>query len=107
MMPYNPIYLTASEHEARDLGQSLDVLFDYLILDKKDAVPIYVRRIGDIIEIHPVQGSLESLTIVSSGKSGSQPKRMSVSCDGQSLSVTLGNSVYHVYFSADENSPES
>ncbi len=83
------------------------MLFDYLSLDDEGVVQIYVRRIGEAIEVRPVQGSLESLTIVSSGKSGPQPKRMSVSCDGESLSVTLGNSVYHIYFSADENSLES
>ncbi len=63
---YDPIFLTGNEQEERELGHRLAALFEYLLLDEEDAAPVYVQRVGNVIEIRPVQGSLESLTIMSS-----------------------------------------
>ena len=76
MEKYHPIYLTTNEEEKIELEQKLEVLFDYLPTDEEST--IYVQRIGSVIEIRPVEGSLESMTILSRGMSGAQPNRFSL-----------------------------
>lgn len=101
MAAYEPIYLTNDETEQTELGKGLDVLSDYLPAEKD--VQVYMRRSGDIIEIRPIEGSLESLTIMSVGVSGARPRCMAVSGNGNVLEITLNNYIFHVYFAADEN----
>ncbi len=100
---YDPIFLTANEQEAHELDHDFAAFCDYLITDKDNTEYVYVRRAEDAVEIRPVYGSLESLTILSSGKSGAKPKRMSVSCDGRCLEVALDRGLYRVYFCAEKN----
>lgn len=104
---YIPIYLTGSKSEEKILEGSIRLLEDHFYPSEDKNIPIYVRNLGDIIEVRPAEGAISFLKVNKKGKSG-KVANLIVSSDGEdSIVLRLNSTSYRIYYEMDKNMPSA
>lgn len=103
MAAYHPIYLATSKLEEEELSRHMEILLSrYLYLDDdEEDVNIYIKKVGDAIEVRPVMGRLESISLSSGGTS------IPASFNADMVEFGIDGTVYRIYFRPEENPVEA